>query len=197
MSVLAKLPRCNSLKSSPSNLYKGLASSSCGVRRLATIEARARHARRACPRQPLPLSLTTSVISFLPCFSLDTPRALSNSSKMTVRANKFTPEVLLSAPRRSAGNPNANGTLALYTVSTYSFENHSKTSEIRVLDIKSGQSKLLSNDLKASEPTWLSEKNLLLWLKGGEKGTTSLILVDADNPENKYCYGTIFYIFMY
>jgi len=104
---------------------------------------------------------------------------------MTVRAKKFTPEVLLSAPRRSAAAPNSDGTLALFTVTTYSFESHSKTSEIRVLDIKTGQSKVLSNDLNASEPTWLGDKNLVLWLKGGEKGTTSLIMADAENLENK------------
>lgn len=104
---------------------------------------------------------------------------------MTIRAKKFTPEVLLSAPRRSAAVPNAEGTLALFSVSTYSFESHSKTSEIRVLDIKNGQSKVLTADLGASEPSWLGEQNLVLWLKGGEKGTTSLILGDAENLENK------------
>ena len=36
---------------------------------------------------------------------------------MTIRAAKFTPEVLLSAPRRSAGSPNSSGKLVLYTVS--------------------------------------------------------------------------------
>jgi hypothetical protein len=73
----------------------------------------------------------------------------------------------------------------LFTLSTYSFSTHSKSAEIRVLDIKTGQSKLLSGDLNASEPTWAGEKNLVLWLKGGEKGTTSLVLADAENLENK------------
>lgn len=105
--------------------------------------------------------------------------------RMTIQFNKFTPEVLLSAPRRSAAIPNADGTLALFTISTYSFQNHSKSAEIRVLDIKTGHTKLLTNDLNASEPTWLGEKNLIIWLKGGEKGTTSLVLADAENLENK------------
>jgi hypothetical protein len=35
---------------------------------------------------------------------------------MTLIATKFTPEVMLSAPRRSAAVPNSSGTLALYTV---------------------------------------------------------------------------------
>ncbi|TVY89307.1 Dipeptidyl-peptidase [Lachnellula willkommii] len=104
---------------------------------------------------------------------------------MTVRANKFTPEVLLSAPRRTPATPNAEGTLALFTVSTYSFQSHSKTNEIRVLDIKTGQTKLLVSDLGVSEPTWLGEESLVLWLKGGEKGTTNLVLADAENLENK------------
>lgn len=50
-----------------------------------------------------------------------------------------------------------------------------------MLDIKTRQSKLLSSDLNASEPTWLSEHNLILWLKGGDKGTTDLVLADAEN----------------
>lgn len=35
---------------------------------------------------------------------------------MTVHATHFTPEVLLSAPRRSPGIPNPTGELILYTV---------------------------------------------------------------------------------
>lgn len=35
---------------------------------------------------------------------------------MTIQADKFTPEVLLAAPRRSAGVPNCTGELILYTV---------------------------------------------------------------------------------
>jgi hypothetical protein len=104
---------------------------------------------------------------------------------MTVRANKFTPEVLLSAPRRSSAVPNHDGSLALFSVSTYSFDTHSKHSEIRVLDLRTGQSKALTSDSSASEPVWLGQRNLVLWLKSGEKGTTSLILADASNLEKK------------
>lgn len=38
--------------------------------------------------------------------------------EMTLTATKFTPEVMLSAPRRSAGRPNSTGTKVLFTVST-------------------------------------------------------------------------------
>ncbi|KAH8815100.1 dipeptidyl-peptidase-like protein V precursor [Xylogone sp. PMI_703] len=104
---------------------------------------------------------------------------------MTIRANKFTPEVLLSAPRRSAAIPNSQGTLALFTVSTYSFESHSKTSEIRLLDIGTGDSRLVTRDLNASEPNWLGDGDLIVWLKAGEKGTTSVLLKDASSLDSE------------
>lgn len=122
---------------------------------------------------------------------------------MTIRAAKFTPEVLLSAPRRSAGSPNSSGKLVLYTVSlveppclirrvsqfgidciqvsTYSFRDHRKTSEIQVLDLESGQATTLYKDSKYSEPTWISESEFVL-VKSGEKGTSSLVLADVTSP---------------
>lgn len=55
-----------------------------------------------------------------------------------------------------------------------------------MLDLKTGQSKVLTKDVNAGEPTWLGKDNLLLWLKGGEKGTTSLVIADVDNLESTY-----------
>jgi len=104
---------------------------------------------------------------------------------MTVHARKYTPEVLLSAPRRSAAIPNADGTLVLFSVSTYDFEKHPRSPEIRVLDIKNGQSNVLTADLNASNPTWLGEKNLVLWLKGRAEGTISLVIGDSENYEKE------------
>ena len=101
---------------------------------------------------------------------------------MTVGARRFTPEVLLSAPRRSTATPSPDGTAALFTVSTYSFQSHKKSSEVRVLDITTGQTRLLSNDINVSEPTWLGADDIVLLLKGGEKGTTQLLSVRASSP---------------
>lgn len=94
---------------------------------------------------------------------------------MTVVATKFTPEVLLSAPRRSAGSPNLSGKKVLFTVSTYSFEDHKKTSQIKVLDVESGHSTVLYDDLSYSEPVWVDE-DYFLFVKSGDKGTSSLML---------------------
>ncbi|KAK3337430.1 Alpha/Beta hydrolase protein [Cercophora scortea] len=101
---------------------------------------------------------------------------------MTLRAIKFTPEVLLSAPRRSAAVPNPSGDKAVFTVNTYSFEQHKKASQIRLLDIESGHTTLLIEDPSFSEPTWLSDDELLV-LKSGDKGSTSLaVLANVSNP---------------
>ncbi|KAI1083218.1 dipeptidyl peptidase [Whalleya microplaca] len=99
---------------------------------------------------------------------------------MTLKATKFTPEVLLSAPRRSSGVPNATGTLALFTVSQYSFESHSRGYSIKVLDIQTGQSTLLYDNPAYTEPTWISEHEFVL-VKNGET-TSSLVVADATKP---------------
>ncbi|KAK1755116.1 Alpha/Beta hydrolase protein [Echria macrotheca] len=100
---------------------------------------------------------------------------------MTLKATKFTPEVLLTAPRRSPGSPSPDGRKALYMVSTYSFETHKKTAQIRVLDIASGQSTVLVEDLNASEPTWLSDDEFL-YLKSCDKGATALVVDSVSKP---------------
>ncbi|CAD0082479.1 unnamed protein product [Aureobasidium vineae] len=115
---------------------------------------------------------------------------------MTVRAQKFTPEVLLSAPRRSAGVPNADGTLVLYTTSTYSFESHTKTVELRSLDIKSNESTLLVQENSISEPAWLpGSKNVFVCLKGEDKGKTSILIATtkstSDWKDSTYTAGSI------
>ncbi|KAJ4345656.1 uncharacterized protein N0V89_011790 [Didymosphaeria variabile] len=108
---------------------------------------------------------------------------------MTIRANKFTPEVLLSAPRRSEGNPNSDGSKILYSTSTYSFEEHAKTSEIRVLDVKSGETSLISDSEGASEPQWLDDDTVLLLSEGKE--ATSVKVGPVKGFGNSYDAGTI------
>ncbi|KAE8151053.1 Alpha/Beta hydrolase protein [Aspergillus avenaceus] len=110
---------------------------------------------------------------------------------MTIRPMKFTPEVLLGAPRRSAAVPNAAGTLAVYTQTTYSFESHTKTSEIRVVDIHTGQSALVTNDPNASSPQWLDNDDRLIWLKTKTNGNTSFIIGHAREADKTYTAGTV------
>ena len=87
--------------------------------------------------------------------------------------------------------PNSAGELAVYTVSTYSFESHKKTSEIKALNIATGQSTLITNEEKASEPNWIGDGNEILWLKSDEKGVTQLIIGRADEVGESYVAGIV------
>jgi hypothetical protein len=104
---------------------------------------------------------------------------------MTIRAAKFTPEVLLEAPRRSGGVPNSDATKVLYSVSTYSFSGHSKKSEIRVLDVASQQTSLVTDDASFSEPLWLDDETVLL-LKSNNDSTTHMVVGSPYNFEKRY-----------
>lgn len=99
--------------------------------------------------------------------------------------------VLLSAPRRSSATPNFAGNLAVYTVGTYSFESHKKTSEIKVLDISTGQSTLITNEEKTSEPNWLGYGTELLWLQPGDMGETNVVVGNADEVGKTYVAGVV------
>ena len=91
--------------------------------------------------------------------------------------------MLLSAPRQSAAVPNHDATLALYTVTQYSFESHSETKEVRILDLDTGTSVLFTNDSSAHDAVWLGDgTNAIMWLQSGARSITSLMIGDADAP---------------
>ncbi|KAF2756786.1 alpha/beta-hydrolase [Pseudovirgaria hyperparasitica] len=108
---------------------------------------------------------------------------------MTIRAKKFTPEVMLRAPRRSAGVPNGDASLILYTVSTYSFEEHSKTSQVRILKAKDNSSHLVTMAEGASQPQWIDDKVILLL--PGEHGATKIAVGDPFDFDSHYVAGTV------
>ncbi|KAL8642148.1 MAG: hypothetical protein Q9228_001140 [Teloschistes exilis] len=110
---------------------------------------------------------------------------------MEPKVDRFTPEVLLSAPRRGSAVPDSSGKLAVYTVSTYSFESHQKTSEIRVINISNGRSTLVTNEKKTSEPNWLEDASELLWLKEGMNGATELVVGSVEEVGSTYVAGVV------
>jgi len=102
---------------------------------------------------------------------------------MTKRATHFTPEVLLSAPRRSSGVPNHDGSSILYSVSEHSFEEHKTTKQIKVLDAKTNESKIVTDVEGASEPKWLcgeGDDGLVIMLTKGEQGKTDIVIGEAN-----------------
>lgn len=58
-------------------------------------------------------------------------------------------------------------------MSSYSFETHSRSSSVRVLNIADGSSHIISEDPAASDPVWIAEKDVL-YFKAGDKGCTNL-----------------------
>ncbi|KAI5781889.1 dipeptidyl-peptidase [Geopyxis carbonaria] len=76
-------------------------------------------------------------------------------------AAAFTPEQLISAPRRSEAVPNPSGKTAIFSVSEYSFSSHSGSSAWKALDTSSGKTTLLSNSSDVSEVVWIDDKTLL------------------------------------
>lgn len=106
---------------------------------------------------------------------------------MTIRAKRFTPEILLSAPRRSAGIPNSDGSKILHVISTHSFENQTTRSEVRVLDVATEETQLVTATKGASEPTWLNDGNVLL-LVAGEDGKTKVVIGNPDNWDERYAF---------
>lgn len=100
---------------------------------------------------------------------------------MTVQATKFTPEILLSAPRRSSGIPNGDASKILYSVSEYSFANHSKKSEVRVLDVETQESVPITSDV-TSGFEWLGSDEIII-LTSGEGDVTNVRIGSIDDFE--------------
>ncbi|KAK7928175.1 oligopeptidase family protein [Apiospora marii] len=98
---------------------------------------------------------------------------------------KFTPEILISAPRRAPAVPNRDGTLALFTQSTHTIGEAKTLKEVRVMKVESGESQQLVADEKVHDAVWLpssSSSSTVIWLKKGNSGTTTLEMADAAKP---------------
>ena len=118
-------------------------------------------------------------------YSIGHLRISLSQFSMTIKAAKFEPKVLLEAPRRSGGSPNSDASKVLYSVTTYVFSEHAKKSEIRILDTKSQQTSLVTDDKTASEANWLDDDRIVL-LKSNEDGTTSVVVGGADDFETRF-----------
>ncbi|TVY46697.1 putative dipeptidyl-peptidase [Lachnellula occidentalis] len=121
-----------------------------------------------------PVSLAILALSSI--FSVN---AVSNTTQ-------FTPQAMLSAPRRSSALPNSDGTLALYTSTTWDFSTHKRSYAFSVMDLSSksnGSSTLLSNPSAISNAQWLGNGTTILWLVSEDDGTTSFAVGDATQPD--------------
>lgn len=63
--------------------------------------------------------------------------------------------------------------------STYSFETHSKTEQIRLLDVQSGEASVLSENSSYQEPVWVGDREILLLdTSARDEDITSLLYWD-------------------
>ncbi|KAF2129662.1 hypothetical protein P153DRAFT_23666 [Dothidotthia symphoricarpi CBS 119687] len=84
----------------------------------------------------------------------------------------MTPKQLISNPRRSAADPSPDGSVALLSVSEYSFEEGSGSSSMQLIDLKTGEFKDAGLNV--------SEINEIHWLPGSETG---IIYINGTNEE--------------
>lgn len=100
-----------------------------------------------------------------------------------VRIQQLTPEAMATLPERSAMVPNHDGTLGLYTISTYHLDGR-KTKEIRVMNPGSGVSTCISNSNEVKEPTWIPGTNDIICLQLEKTGETRIIAISEDQGES-------------
>ena len=86
----------------------------------------------------------------------------------------FTPQLLLGSPRRSAGSPNPSGTTVIYTTSSYSFEEHSQTTTLQALLVRTGETIIITANQDISYINWLDDERFVC-LRSEKDGTTSLV----------------------
>lgn len=104
------------------------------------------------------------------------------SQRATMRAAlKFSPEVLIEAPRRGPAVPNTDGTRALFSTSTHTI-GCSTLKEVKVLDLSTKGSQLLVANSKGHDFTWLNAGSVV-FLERGDKGVTQLKITETQWAE--------------
>jgi hypothetical protein len=99
---------------------------------------------------------------------------------MIQKAMKFTPEAMLSAPRRSAGVINTLGTQILYTSSSYDFASHTKETALTALDTQIGGIVPLARNQDISDMHWLDDAgDNFICLQAKNDGTTDVCMAYA------------------
>ncbi|KAF8540673.1 dipeptidyl aminopeptidase [Trichophaea hybrida] len=73
----------------------------------------------------------------------------------------FTPEKLISAPKRDEAVPNNAGKLALFPTDLYSFETHTKSTQFELLDIATGKTTVLTDDDNVTRMIWVDDTTVI------------------------------------
>jgi hypothetical protein len=99
-----------------------------------------------------------------------------------MKGNMFTPELLISTPRRGPAVPNSDGSLALFFQSTHTIGGKT-TKRYFLLNIETGSIDQLIIDDRVTNAVWLGHDNhTVLFLSREENGITLIKTVDASQP---------------
>lgn len=98
-------------------------------------------------------------------------------------AEKFTPEVLIEAPRRGPAVPNIDGTKAIFSTSQHSIGGDT-LKEVKILDLRTGESHVLAAKPKAHDFTWLTAELVAFLEPGEESGETQLKITKCTDQRN-------------
>lgn len=98
-------------------------------------------------------------------------------------AEKFTPEVLIEAPRRGPAIPNLDGTKAIFSTSQHIIGG-ATFKEVRILDLKTSGSHVLTANPKAHDFTWLTTESVAFLEPGEKSGETQLVIVKCTDQRS-------------
>lgn len=109
----------------------------------------------------------------------------------------FTPQLLLSGPRRSHGVPNPSGTTVLFTKKSYSFHEHSQNTTLQALLVQSDEIIDIAANQDISHINWLDDERFVC-LRSEKEGRTSLLhaafgatISNSDEPISFHSAGII------
>jgi hypothetical protein len=98
----------------------------------------------------------------------------------------ITPKLMLGAPRRGEALPNPTGEWAVFSVTTYDWDQHESSGYWELLNVKTGKTSLLFNSSDVSEVWWAGATNTsLLYINGTNddvEGGVTLYTADALKP---------------
>jgi dipeptidyl aminopeptidase/acylaminoacyl peptidase len=86
----------------------------------------------------------------------------------------FTPQLMLSAPRRSHGVPNPSGTTIVFTTTSYSFQEHSQSTILQALLVETSKTVDIAVNQNISHINWLDDERFVC-LRSEKDGRTSLL----------------------
>ncbi|OJJ42421.1 hypothetical protein ASPZODRAFT_1314430 [Penicilliopsis zonata CBS 506.65] len=104
---------------------------------------------------------------------------------------RFTPKVNGETPQCSPAVPNATGTHAVVTQSRYSFDTHTHTLELLLLDLATGSATVVTSGEGVGSPQWLPGSDRLIWLQATPSGYTHFMVTDIHELASVYTAGII------